>query len=69
MSFESVKEYLKGYGLDDRAMEFSVSSASVALAAEAVGCLEKEIAKTMAFKVDGKAVLVVMAGDSKIDNP
>ena len=41
MSFESVKEYLKEYGLDDRAMEFPVSSASVALAAEAVGCLEK----------------------------
>lgn len=69
MSFESVREYFKKWDMQDRAMEFPVSSASVTEAAVAVGCEEKQIAKTMSFKVDGKAILIVMAGDARIDNP
>lgn len=68
MSFESVKMYLRDFGLEDRAMEFPSSSASVELAAKALGCSEGEIAKTMAFKADERTVLVVMAGDVRIDN-
>lgn len=49
-------------------MEFEVSSATVEEAALAVGCLPQRIAKTLSFLVEGKAVLVVMAGDAKIDN-
>lgn len=68
MSFDSVKKFLDERGFADRAMEFAVSSATVEKAAEAIGCEGKEIAKTMAFKVDENAVLVVMAGDARIDN-
>lgn len=49
-------------------MTFDVSSATVELAAQAIGCEGKQIAKTMSFLVDGKAVLIVTAGDTKIDN-
>lgn len=69
MSIESVKEYLKPFGLADRVMEFDASSATVAQAAADLGCEPARIAKTMAFLVDGHAILVVMAGDGKVDNP
>ena len=69
MSVESVKEYLKQYGLADRVMEFPVSSATVALAAEALHCEPALIAKTLSFLQNGKAVLIVMAGDVRVDNP
>ena len=68
MSIEKVREYFKGFGIDDRILEFDVSSATVALAAKALGCEESRIAKTLSFLVDEKAVLIVCAGDVKIDN-
>lgn len=68
MSFLKAKEHLKKYGLDNRVMEFDVSSATVKEAAEALGCEEKDIAKTLSFIVDDKPILIVVAGDSKIDN-
>ncbi|MEE0801084.1 MAG: YbaK/EbsC family protein [Gemmiger sp.] len=68
MSIEAVKEDLAQRGLADRVIEFDASSATVAQAAADLGCEEARIAKTMAFLVNGGAVLVVMAGDGKVDN-
>lgn len=68
MSVERVKNYLKQWNLQDKIQEFEVSSATVELAAQAVGCEPARIAKTMSFLVDGRAVLIVLAGDVKIDN-
>ncbi|MBE6559629.1 MAG: YbaK/EbsC family protein [Ruminococcaceae bacterium] len=68
MSVELVKNYLSAYGLADRVIEFEVSSATVALAAQALGCEEAHIAKTLSFMQGDKAVLIVMAGDARIDN-
>ena len=69
MSIEKVKAYFAQAGLADRVLEFDVSSATVELAARAVGCEPCRIAKTLSFLVEGRAVLVVAAGDAKIDNP
>jgi len=69
MAIEAVKEYFSKYGIADRVKEFDVSSATVELAAQALGCEPSRIAKTLSFMVDGHAVLVVAAGDAKIDNP
>ena len=66
MSFEQVKAYLAGLGLN--ALDFDVSSATVELAAVAVGCEPRRIAKTMSFLVDGAPVLIVLAGDAKVNN-
>lgn len=66
MSFEQVKAYLAGLGLN--ALEFDVSSATVELTAVAVGCEPRRIAKTMSFLVDGAPVLIVLAGDAKVNN-
>ena len=68
MAFEVAKEYLEGFGFGDRVREFQVSSATVELAAQAVGCEPAHIAKTLSFLVDGGAVLIVAAGDAKVDN-
>lgn len=68
MAFERAKEYLKRYGLEDRVMEFDVSSATVAEAAKAIGCEEEEIAKSLSFMVAEKPILIVAAGTSKVDN-
>lgn len=68
MSIESAREYLRGCGFEERIREFEVSSATVELAAKAVGVAPQRIAKTLSFKVDGKPVLIVVAGDAKIDN-
>lgn len=68
MAIEAVKEYFANYGMEDRILEFDVSSATVELAAQAVGCEPCRIAKTLSFLVDGKPVLIVVAGDAKIDN-
>ncbi len=68
MSLVKAKEHLKKYGLEDRIMEFSVSSATVEEAARAVNCKEEEIVKTLSFIVDEKPILIAVAGDSKIDN-
>ena len=69
MSIEKVRAYFASKGMADRVMEFSVSSATVELAAQALGCEGCRIAKTLSFMVDGKAILVVAAGDARIDNP
>lgn len=69
MAIDKVKEYFKQYNIDDRIQEFDVSSATVELAAMALGCEGKRIAKTLSFLVDDKALLVVAAGDAKVDNP
>ena len=69
MSIEKVKEYFTRWGIADRVQEFAVSSATVELAAQALHCEPCRIAKTLSFMVDGGPVLIVMAGDAKIDNP
>lgn len=68
MSIKEVREYFKKWDIEDKILEFDVSSATVELAAEAVGCEPKRIAKTLSFMIDGKAILIVVAGDAKIDN-
>ena len=68
MSFELVKNYLTERGYGDRAREFTVSSATVELAAAALGCEGARIAKTLSFKTPEGVVLIVAAGDAKVDN-
>lgn len=68
MSIEKVRTYLAQYGLDGRILEFETSSATVELAAAAAGCEPARIAKSLSFLVDGRAILVVAAGDAKVDN-
>lgn len=69
MSIEIARAYLKKKGYDDRIMEFDVSSATVELAAKAVGTEPERICKTLSFKLkDGSGVLIQVAGDAKIDN-
>jgi len=68
MSLVKAKEYLQKFGLENKIMEFSVSSATVKEAAKAINCMEEEIVKTLSFIVDDKPILVAVAGDSKIDN-
>ena len=69
MAIEKVIEYFESVGMADRIKQFEVSSATVELAAKALGCEGARIAKTLSFLVDGSAVLIVTAGDMKIDNP
>lgn len=69
MAIEKVKEYFRKFGMENRVHEFEVSSATVDLAAEALHCEPCRIAKTLSFMVDGHPVLIVAAGDAKIDNP
>ena len=69
MAIERVKEYFSKYGIADRVRTFDVSSATVELAAQALACKPCRIAKTLSFMVNGHAVLIVAAGDAKIDNP
>ena len=68
MSLSSVKNYFKQYNMDTHIVEFPVSSATVELAAQAIGCKEQEIAKTMSFHVGEEVIVIVMAGDARIDN-
>lgn len=68
MSLEKAKTYLSKFGMENQIMEFDVSSATVALAAIAVGCEEHEIAKSLSFIVDEKPILIIVAGDAKVDN-
>lgn len=69
MSVEKVKAYFEPYGLADKVMEFDVSSATVELAAQALHTQPGRIAKTLSFLAkDGSCILVVMAGDKKVDN-
>ncbi len=68
MAIETVREYLKQWNAESRILEFPVSSATVELAALAVGCEPARIAKTLSFLVKDHPVLIVTAGDRKIDN-
>ena len=69
MSIEAVKDFFASCGMQDRILEFDVSSATVELAAKALNCAPCRIAKTLSFMVSGAPVLIVTAGDTKIDNP
>ena len=69
MAIEVVREYLKKWDADKRIIEFDTSSATVELAALAVGCEPARIAKTLSFLVEDHAILIVAAGDAKVDNP
>lgn len=68
MSIERAKNYLSKFGLDNEVLEFTSSSATVAEAAKTIGCEEKDIAKTLSFLVNDEAIVIVVSGDSKIDN-
>ena len=68
MSVEAVRKYLDRFGWGDRVIEFEKSSATVAEAAEAAGTVPGRIAKTMSFIVGGEPVLILLAGDVKVDN-
>ena len=68
MAIERVREYFRNFGIEDRVQEFDVSSATVELAAEALNCEPCRIAKTLSFMVNDEPILIVAAGDTKIDN-
>lgn len=69
MSVQHVREYLAQFGADERVLEFPVSSATVELAAQALQCEPARIAKTLSFMAGERPLLIVMAGDMRIDNP
>ena len=69
MAIEAVKAFFAKYGMADRIRELDESSATVELAAQALGCEPCRIAKTLSFSVNGRPILIVAAGDAKIDNP
>lgn len=68
MSIQKVRAYFEGFGIADRIREFEVSSATVELAAVAVGVEGARIAKSLSFKVDDQPIIIVAAGDAKVDN-
>lgn len=68
MSIEKVRKYFNDLGIEDRIMEFDVSSATVELAAVAVGVEGARIAKTLSFIVHDEPILIVTAGDARVDN-
>ena len=68
MAIEEVKEYFRQFGITNRIMEFEGSSATVELAAAALNCQPARIAKTLSFIVNDQPILIVAAGDTKIDN-
>ena len=69
MSIEKGREYFRQFGMEEKILEFSVSSATVELAAQALGVEGARIAKTLSFMVGEQPVLILMAGDVKADNP
>lgn len=69
MAIEKVKAYFREHGMEERVQEFDESSATVELAAKALHCEPQRIAKTLSFMLENEAVLIVAAGDAKIDNP
>ena len=68
MSIEKVRDYMKNFGMEEKILEFPVSSATVELAAKALNTEGKRIAKSLSFLVNEKAVMIVTAGDGRIDN-
>lgn len=69
MAIDRVKQYFEQYGISGKIQEFDESSATVELAAAALGCEPQRIAKSLSFLGDGRAILIVTAGDARIDNP
>jgi prolyl-tRNA editing enzyme YbaK/EbsC (Cys-tRNA(Pro) deacylase) len=68
MAIDKVREYMKQFNMEDKVLEFPVSSATVELAAEAVGVIPARICKTLSFKSPEGCILIETAGDTKIDN-
>ena len=68
MSIDKVKAYFKNFGMEDQVLEFEVSSATVELAALAVGCEPARICKSLSFKLEERTILILAAGDAKVDN-
>lgn len=68
MGMENARAHLRSFNLEDRIQEFQVSSATVELAAQAVGVPPAHIAKTLSFKVEDGPILIVVAGDARVDN-
>ncbi len=68
MSIDKVKSFFREHGMEERIIEFDVSSATVDLAAAALGCEGARIAKSMSFDAQDKTIIVVCAGDTKVDN-
>lgn len=68
MAIEKVRDYLKKFGAEGRILEFAQSSATVELAAKAAGTQPERIAKSLTFLVNDGAVMIVAAGDAKVDN-
>ena len=68
MSIEKGRAHFRKFGMEERVIEFTVSSATVELAAQALGCEGKRIVKTLSFNAGGKAILICAAGDAKVDN-
>ncbi|MCI5741667.1 MAG: YbaK/EbsC family protein [Lachnospiraceae bacterium] len=69
MSIEKVRAYFKEQGIEDKIQEFEVSSATVELAAQVLGCEPERIAKSITFQAGDRIIMIVTAGDQKIDNP
>lgn len=68
MSIEKVRAYFAEFGMEDRILEFPVSSATVELAAQALNCEPARIAKSLSFSLGGEPILVIAAGDARVDN-
>ena len=68
MAIEKVKEYFRQFGMEDKVLEFTVSSATVDLAAQALGVEGARIAKSMSFKIGEEPILIIAAGDARVDN-
>lgn len=68
MSIDKVRKYFKTFGIENQILEFDQSSATVELAAQALNCKPERIAKTLSFMLNESPILIVMAGDVKIDN-
>ncbi len=68
MSLQKAKEYLAQFNLADKVQEFNVSSATVELASKALNCEPGKIAKSLTFKLDDKPIMILVAGDKRIDN-
>lgn len=68
MAFETAYNYIKSKGMAERVLVFAVSSATVELAAKAVGCAPERIAKSLTFMLPDGAIMIVCAGDAKISN-
>ena len=68
MSIDKVRTYFAQFGMENRILEFPVSSATVELAAQALNCDPCRIAKTLSFNAGGVPILIVAAGDARVDN-